>query len=143
MSLVPPTTAGKLQATLHATAKRGLPPLVCDWRDPTWSESRMREICTSGSMSGRWKRGTVRLVRHRQTKGPATDRPHLTHRATARLYHRGVTPRFRARHPQDMCKEPARHVQGTCETSDYGSRVAVKQYQFPIAILLPARMKFT
>jgi hypothetical protein len=28
----------------------------------------------------------VRLVRHRQTKGPATDRPHLNHRATSRLY---------------------------------------------------------
>jgi hypothetical protein len=28
----------------------------------------------------------VRLMRHRQTKGPATDRPHLTHRATSRLY---------------------------------------------------------
>jgi hypothetical protein len=30
---------------------------------------------TSGSM--------VRLLSHRQTKGPATDRPHLTHRATS------------------------------------------------------------
>ncbi len=28
----------------------------------------------------------VRLVRHRQTKGPETDRPYLNHRATSRLY---------------------------------------------------------
>ena len=28
----------------------------------------------------------VRILRHRQTKGPATDRPHLNHRATSRLY---------------------------------------------------------
>jgi hypothetical protein len=28
----------------------------------------------------------VRIVRHRQTKGPATDRPNLTHRATSRLH---------------------------------------------------------
>ena len=28
----------------------------------------------------------VQLVRHRQTKGPATDRFHLNHRATSRLY---------------------------------------------------------
>jgi hypothetical protein len=37
-------------------------------------------------MSGEWKRGTARLVRHRQTKGPATDRPTLINRATPRLY---------------------------------------------------------
>src|SRR5208282_1493069 len=46
----------------------------------------MREIRLSGSTSGMWKRSMVRLVRHRQTKGPATDRPLLHHRATSRLY---------------------------------------------------------
>ena len=46
----------------------------------------MRQIRTSGSTSGRWKRGRVQLVRHRQTKEPATDRLHLNHRATSRLY---------------------------------------------------------
>ena len=37
-------------------------------------------------MSGEWKRGTTRLVRHRQTKGPEPDRPSLNNRATPRLY---------------------------------------------------------
>ena len=46
----------------------------------------MREKRPSGSMSGEWKRGMVRLLRHRQTKEPETDRPNLHHRATPRLY---------------------------------------------------------
>jgi hypothetical protein len=40
----------------------------------------------SGSMSGKWKRGMARLVRHRQPKGPATAWPRLIYRATSRLY---------------------------------------------------------
>jgi hypothetical protein len=46
----------------------------------------MREIRMSGSTSGMWKRSMVRIMRHRQTKEPETDRPDLTHRATSRLY---------------------------------------------------------
>ena len=46
----------------------------------------MREIRTSSLMSGEWKRGMARLVRHRQTKGPAPDRPSLNNRVTPRLY---------------------------------------------------------
>jgi hypothetical protein len=33
-----------------------------------------------------WKRGMVRLLRHRQTKGPVSARPHLNRRATPRLH---------------------------------------------------------
>ena len=41
-----------------------------------------------------WKRSRVGLVRHRQTKGPATDRPHLHHRATSLLYQPNSTCRI-------------------------------------------------
>jgi hypothetical protein len=50
----------------------------------------MREICKYGSMSGEWKRGKVRIVGHRQTKGPATVMLHLNYRATPRLYFRST-----------------------------------------------------
>ena len=49
----------------------------------------MREIRTSGSMSGVWRRSMAKIMRHRQTKGPETDRLRLNHRATPRLYSLG------------------------------------------------------
>jgi len=45
----------------------------------------MPEMSTSGSMSGVWKRGMVRIVRHRQPKGSAPAMLNLNHRVTPRL----------------------------------------------------------
>jgi hypothetical protein len=44
-----------------------------------------------GSTGGVWKRGKAGIMRHRQTKGPGTDRLDLNHRATSRLYRRNLT----------------------------------------------------
>ncbi len=41
---------------------------------------------TSGLMSGVWKQGTEKRVRHRQPKGSETDGLLLHHCATLRLY---------------------------------------------------------
>jgi len=50
----------------------------------------MRENRLSGLTSGAWKRGMESLLRHRQTKGPETDKTLLNYRATPRLYTLGI-----------------------------------------------------
>ena len=46
------------------------------------------------------------LMRHRQTKGPETDRPRLTHRATSRLYRN--YPKYRNKIGADVALEALR-----------------------------------
>ena len=65
----------------------------------------MREICTSGSMSGEWKRSMAELVRHRQTKEPEIDRLRLNHRATPRLYLHGNPSSSKPVHPSPQRKQ--------------------------------------
>ncbi len=52
-----------------------------------WSESRMREIRTSGSTSGDVETEHGRTIEAPVTKGPEPARSCLNHRATPRLYY--------------------------------------------------------
>src|SRR6266550_4056598 len=74
----------------------------------------MPETGPSGSMSEMWKRSMVRIVRHRQPKGPATDRPNLTHRATSRLHHLDSTKWF------DFSGYPTRRALRLIGEPDFG-----------------------
>ena len=67
------------------------------------SESRMRETRTSGSTSGEWKRGTVGYSGTGNRKGRQHARPHLTYRATPRLYFLSSSGRVSTRQQEYAC----------------------------------------
>jgi hypothetical protein len=80
--VAPACVEEKIVGTREAPAVRGRGSQP-ELREEQAGLSGMREICKSGSMSGKWKGSMVWLVRHRQTKEPVTDRLNLNHGATS------------------------------------------------------------
>ena len=66
--------------------QRGPPAFRGRQREPFLRELDALTAPVQFDKRGVWKRGRVRLLRHRQTKGPDSVRPPLTRRATPRLH---------------------------------------------------------
>ncbi len=69
----------------------------------------MREIRTSGLMSGRWKRGMAEILWHRRETRRPTENTNfsLIHRATSRLYQMTLRPPVPAETARVLHHKPA------------------------------------